>query len=108
MEIIRGYVYWVDLNPTRGSEIREKRPCLVVGANPLNRTRRTAVIIPLSSSGKPRYPVAIEVSCASTKAIAVIDQVRAIDKSRFLSKYSQLSHEDVSKVENGLKSVLAL
>ncbi len=32
----RGDIYWVNLEPTQGSEIRKKRPCVVVGATPIN------------------------------------------------------------------------
>ncbi|WP_081881870.1 type II toxin-antitoxin system PemK/MazF family toxin [Nitrosococcus oceani] len=29
----RGEVYWVNLDPTQGSEIRKRRPCVLVGAS---------------------------------------------------------------------------
>lgn len=33
---LRGEVYLVQLDPTRGSEIRKTRPCLVVSPDELN------------------------------------------------------------------------
>jgi mRNA interferase MazF len=34
----RGDIYWVDLNPTIGSEIKKKRPCVLMGATPIKFT----------------------------------------------------------------------
>ena len=46
----RGDIYWVDLNPTTGSEINKQRPCVLVGATPINQARHTVVVVPLSTS----------------------------------------------------------
>ena len=78
MEITRGTVYWADLNPTKGAEIRKKRPCVVIGVDPINQARRTVVVIPLCSSGNEHPPLAIAVQCMDKKAIAVIDQIGCI------------------------------
>ncbi len=98
----------MDLNPTRGSEINKKRPCVVLGVDPINTARRTVVVVPLSSAGKEHPPLAIGVSCMNKKGIAVIDQIRAVDKSRFLSKCGVLSHEEMEVVEKGLRVILGL
>jgi len=108
MEIKRGSVYWIDLNPTRGLEIRKKRPCVVIGGDPINQARRTVVVIPLSSSGKEHPPLAISVNCMDRKAIAVIDQIRAVDKSRFMEKCDQLDQEELVELEKGLRVVLGI
>jgi len=36
----RGEIWWVNLDPAQGSEIRKTRPAIVVTANALNRARR--------------------------------------------------------------------
>lgn len=108
MEIKRGSVYWVDLNPARGSEIRKKRPCVVMGVDPINAARRTVVVIPLSSSGRERPPLAVGVTCMQRKVIAVIDQIRAVDKSRLFEKCDSLEQDDMSSLETALKAVLGL
>ena len=108
MEIKRGFVYWTDLDPTRGAEIRKRRPCVVVGVDPINKVRRTIVIIPLSSAGKEHPPLAIGVNCMGRKAIAVVDQIRAVDKTRLVEKCDELIPEDMMKLEGGLKQVVGL
>ena len=37
LKVNRGDVFWVNLDPTVGSEIRKQRPCVLVGANPINK-----------------------------------------------------------------------
>lgn len=106
MKLKRGDVYWVNLDPTVGSEIKKKRPCALIGATPINEARRSVVVVPLSSSGRAHPPLAVEVSCMGRKAVAVCDQIRAVDKSRLLECAGELSQDDLQKIEAGLKLVL--
>jgi mRNA-degrading endonuclease toxin of MazEF toxin-antitoxin module len=43
-------VYWVDLNPTLGAEMRKIRPCVIVSPKELNDHLDTIIIIPVTSS----------------------------------------------------------
>jgi mRNA interferase MazF len=108
LSLKRGDVYWVNLDPTVGAEIKKQRPCVLVGATPINDARRTIVVLPLSSSGVSRPPLAIEVECLGQKAIAVCDQIRAIDKSRLRQKAGSLKPDDLEKIEEGLRQTLSL
>ena len=104
----RGDIYWVNLDPTVGSEIKKKRPCVLVGATPINEARRTVVVVPLSSAGKPRPPLTIPVKCLGRQVVAVCDQIRAVDKSRLIDKIETSSKEDMFEIEKGLRQTLAL
>jgi mRNA interferase MazF len=104
----RGNVYWVNLDPTQGSEIKKVRPCVLVGASALNQARRTVLVVPLSRIGEARPPITITVRCMGREVRAVCDQLRAIDKTRLASWIEEMSKEDLSAISNGLKQVLAL
>lgn len=104
----RGDIYWVKLNPTKGSEINKLRPCVLVGATPINRARRTVVIVPLSTIAKVRPPMTISVSCLSKQVTAVCDQIRAVDKGRLIKSAGQLSVKDLNALDDGLRQVLSL
>jgi mRNA interferase MazF len=104
----RGDIYWVNLDPTVGSEIKKKRPCVIIGATPINEARRTVVVVPLSSAGQPRLPLAIPIKCQGRQVIAVCDQIRAVDKSRLFEKIESASIGDMLEIENGLRQTLAL
>lgn len=104
----RGDVYWVDLNPTIGSEINKLRPCVLVGATPINKARRTVVVVPLSTSAQARPPIAISVQCLGQQVTAICDQIRTVDKSRLTKAAGQLSTKDLHALEEGLRQVLSL
>ncbi|MBA2652859.1 MAG: type II toxin-antitoxin system PemK/MazF family toxin [Tatlockia sp.] len=104
----RGDIYWVDLNPTVGSEINKLRPCVVIGATPINQARNTVVVIPLSTAAKARPPITITVSCLNKEVVALCDQIRAINKSRLKNQAGTLSEQDMNSINDGLRQVLCL
>jgi len=108
LNLNRGNVFWINLDPTRGSEIAKLRPCILVGATPINKARRTVVVVPLSTGGKPRPPLAVPVRCLKKKVIAVCDQIRAIDKTRLVKEAGALSSDDLEAVDEGLRQVLSV
>lgn len=104
----RGDVYWVDLNPTRGSEINKKRPCVIVSATPINRARNTVIVVPLSTAAKSRPPLVINVECLGKQVSAVCDQMRTIDKSRLIQAAGTISADDMSTLDDSLRLILSL
>ena len=104
----RGDIWWVTLDPTPGGEIRKTRPAVVLTANALNRARRTVVIVPLSTGPEPRPPIVVSTPSAGPGAVAVCDQLRAVDKRRLTRPLGRLSATDLSTVENGIRRVLDL
>ena len=104
----RGEVWWVDLDPTRGSEIRKTRPAVVLSVDALNRARRTVVVVPLSSSPDPRPPIVVAVPSAGGDSVAVCDQVRAVDMGRLARMKGRLSDVDLRAIEDGLRTILGL
>ncbi|NQV73231.1 type II toxin-antitoxin system PemK/MazF family toxin [bacterium] len=94
-EIRRFDVYLVDLNPTLGSEIRKKRPCLIISPDEMNRHIRTViiapiVIAPMTSKGR-NYPTRINCSFQKVKGQVVLDQIRTVDKLRLTQKLGSVS-----------------
>jgi len=108
LNLKRGDVYWVDLDPTKGSEIQKMRPCGLVGATPISQARRTVVVMPPSTDGKPRPPIAIPTFCLGKQVVAVCDQIRAVDKARLIKKAGSMSKEDMTALDVCLRQVLSL
>ncbi|HSW93244.1 MAG TPA: type II toxin-antitoxin system PemK/MazF family toxin [Gammaproteobacteria bacterium] len=104
----RGDVYWVDLNPAKGSEINKKRPCVIVSATPINRARNTVIVIPLSTAAKPRPPIVVQVKCMDKQVSAVCDQIRTVDKTRLAEQAGNLSDHDMDILDDSLRQVLSL
>jgi mRNA interferase MazF len=104
----RGEVWWVDLDPTRGSEIRKTRPAVVLTVDGLNNARRTVVVVPLSTGPALRPPIVVPTPSAGVGSVAVCDQARAVDKSRLTRLVGQLAMGDLRAVEDGVRVVLGL
>lgn len=105
---LQGDIWWVDLNPTRGSEIRKVRPAVVITADSLNRGRRTVVVVPLSTGPRPQPPIVVATPSAGKTSVAICDQVRAVDKSRLTRAEGRLSASDLSAVEAALRRLFEL
>ena len=104
----RGEIWWVRLDPALGSEIRKTRPCLVLTTNIANQYRRTVVVIPLSSSPSSKPPLLVPLTCQGHPVVAVIDQIRAVTKERFLQRIESISGHDLRSVEDALRNILEL
>lgn len=108
MNLLRGEIWWVDLNPTRGSEINKRRPCVILSVDPLNLRRKTVVVVPLSTSPTVRPPLTVAVTCAGRPAVAVMDQVRSTAKERFVNRIGTVSATEMEQLEESLREVLGL
>ena len=81
----RGEVYWVNLDPTLGTEIRKTRPALVVSPDDMNAALPRVIIAPLTSKGQP-LGCRPEVEFGGKKARILLDQIRTVDKKRLAGK----------------------
>lgn len=104
----RGEVWWVELDPTRGSEIRKTRPCIILSVDQVNRARKTVTVVPLSSAPRAYPPISTPVSLNGRMSIAKCDQMRAVDKSRLKDRMARLSPEQLAPVEDAVREILGL
>ncbi|MFN7904311.1 MAG: type II toxin-antitoxin system PemK/MazF family toxin [Pseudobdellovibrionaceae bacterium] len=112
MNIERGQILLVDLDPTKGSEIRKTRPAVVVTNNIANFYSRLLVVVPLTSQNLDEvYPheVLIERSNGILKSSkANVAQIRAVDRSRIRSKLGKVSDKNLKEIDIALKLHLGL
>ena len=81
----RGEVYWVNLDPTVGTEINKTRPALVVSPDDLNSVLPRVIVAPLTSKGLA-LGCRPEVEFQGKSARLLLDQLRTVDKSRLVGK----------------------
>lgn len=101
-------VYWVDLNPTKGSEINKTRPCVIISPDELNNHLKTVVIAPLTSQVRENYPFRLKVSVEGKKGQIAIDQIRVIDKSRMKNLYAVLTNDDAERLRELLNEMFCV
>jgi mRNA interferase MazF len=106
--MLRGEVWWVNFDPSQGMEIQKCRPAVIITVNALNRARGTVVVVPLSTSAKPRSPIVLPLPSAGHDSVAVCDQLCAADKRRFGNKICDLSSRDLAALTEAMKIVLGL
>ena len=81
----RGEVYWVNLDPTVGTEINKTRPALVVSPDDLNQALPRVIVAPLTSKGQP-LGCRPELVFEGKPARILLDQLRSVDKARLLGR----------------------
>ena len=106
----RGEVYWVDLEPSIGSEADKRRPCVIVSRDASNRAAATVTAVTITSNVRHIYPFDIYLENALDQPSKVqANQVRTISKERLLGpRLARLSAELMKEVDAALRLHLAL
>ena len=98
-------IFWVDLNPTLGSEINKIRPVVIISPDEMNAHLNTVIIAPITSTIK-NYPFRVIFTLNQKKAGIALDQVRTIDKMRLQNPIGTLTNQTVREIKNILKEML--
>ncbi len=102
----RGEIWLVNLDPTVGSEIRKTRPCLVVSPPEMHDHLRTVLVAPMTTGGR-EAPFRIGVTHAGRNGLILLDQVRAVDKTRLAKKVGAVSAKTLAATLRALQEVFA-
>ncbi len=90
--ILRGEVYWVNLDPNVGTEIQKTRPALVISPDDMNAALHRVIIAPITSAGQP-LGCRPELVFAKKPARILLDQLRCVDKVRLMKKMGDIKQE---------------
>ena len=99
-------VFLISLDPTRGSEIRKTRPCLVISPDEMNEHIRTVIVAPMTTKGR-RYPTRVSCTFQGKRGQVVLDQIRTVDTSRLVRRLGTISNATQTKVLDTLKEIFA-
>ncbi len=98
MNIKRYDIFFADLNPTTGSEIKKVRPVVIVSQNEMNKYLETVVVCPLTTKLHPQWKTRFQVRCANKKAEVAVDQIRTVSKQRLRNKIGKLSKISAAQI----------
>ncbi len=104
----RGEVWWVEFDPSIGSEIRKTRPAVIVSNDAANRNLARVVVVPLTSSTGRQYPGEALVSVDGQSSKAMADQIMAADKARLKGQLGTVNKTDMQAVEDAIRVHLGL
>ena len=111
-EVKRGEIYWVNWNPSRGSEQTGRRPALVIQNNTGNLVSPTVIIAActtvIGKSYRFMVPVSMKESGLSKDTIINLSHIMTIDKNRLEGKCGELNKEKMLIVNEAIKISLGL
>ena len=87
-------IYYANLNPTVGGEIKKIRPVVIISQDAMNRNLDTVVVCPLTRKLHYQWRSRIQIQCSGQDAEIAVDQIRTISKNRLEQKVDKLSTEE--------------
>ena len=113
MSIKRGDVFYVNLDPTKGSEQSGIRPVLVIQNDVGNEYAPTVIVAPFTTKAfTKQYPtnvnVAKHIGGLKEDCTALLSQIRTIDKSRLERKLGHLPSAVMEEIDEAIKVSLAI
>ena len=106
--ILRGDIFWADLDPAIGHEQAGFRPVLIISEDVFNQRSATVIAMALTSQPpKAGFPLTFELSTKLPKRSWVkISQIRTLSIKRLRSRITQISPEQLDEVIEGLKEIV--
>ena len=106
-EIKRGELYYADLSPVIGSEQGGVRPVLIIQNDVGNKYSPTIIVCAVTSRlTKAKLPTHIELregeSGLKKASVALLEQLRTLDKRRLKEKIGRLDDELMNKVNEAI------
>ena len=107
--ILRGDIYWADLNPVIGSKQGGLRPVLILSHNVFNERSGTVMAVALTSQPqRAGYPLTFELGGTKLpkKSWVKISQIRTLSVKRIRKKISKASEEELIIIVEGLNEII--
>jgi mRNA interferase MazF len=108
-DILRGEIWWANLNPTRGHEQSGIRPVLIISQDAFNRHSGTVIALALTSQApKAEFPLTFLIESVSLpkQSWVKISQIRTLSIDRLGDRISQISLEELAVIISGLTEIV--
>lgn len=105
MEVGQYEVFLISLDPTMGHEIKKTRPCVVISPNEMNAHIQTVIIAPMTTKSHD-YPSRVKTTFQGKKCWIVLDQIRTVDKRRFVKKLGAVNAIASGRLKAVIKEML--
>ena len=106
----RGEIWWVNLDPTVGSETAKKRPCVILQNDLGNARSDTTMVAPLLKGSK-NYPFVVNIAATIDNGLDEnrgihLEQMRVVDHQRIENKLGLLEQKYWGEIEKCVGVVL--
>ena len=107
--ILRGEIYWADLDPTKGREQAGLRPVLILSQEVF--TERSGTVIAMALTSQPQkagFPLTLELSDQTLpkKSWIKISQIRTLSTERLGKRITRLPEKELELVIEGLNEII--
>jgi len=113
MNLTRGTIVLVSLDPTRGHEQRGVRPCVVITDPEVIKDKKFPMlcVVPVTKTeGEGALYPSLQPGSSGirTQSFALVDQVRSVDKRRIIKVFGEIRDEELKNIDEGLRLFLGL
>ncbi len=109
--ILRGDIWWADLNPARGHEQAGVRPVLIISNDIFNDRSGTVIAVAITSQEPAAsFPLTLEIHSAKLpkRSWAKISQIRTLSVERLTARAGQALEEELDRVVVGLNEIVGI
>jgi mRNA interferase MazF len=99
----RGEVWWVNFDPSPGSEIQKKQPAVIVCNNVSISFLNRVQVVPIARKTENIYPSEAVVIFKGEKSKAMTDQITTVKKERLFQLAGIISEKDMQSIEKAIK-----
>ncbi|MBN2074907.1 MAG: type II toxin-antitoxin system PemK/MazF family toxin [Dehalococcoidales bacterium] len=111
-KIKRGEIYWVNWNPSRGSEQKGIRPALIIQNDIGNEYSPTTIVSSLTTSIEKQYPFTVKLTPKESglpkNSTVNLSTIMTIDKTRLTEKCGELTQSKMSEIDQAIMISLGL
>jgi len=113
VDILRGDVFYADLNPVVGSEQGGTRPVVIIQNDIGNRYSPTVIVAAITSRiRKAKLPTHVEIEAGDSEldkdSVILLEQIRTLDKQRLERHITRLDPEIIKEVNRAIEISLGL
>jgi mRNA interferase MazF len=108
--VLRGDVFWADLNPVRGREQAGLRPVLILSHDSFNARSGTAIAMAIASQPqKSGFPLTLRLGEGKLpkESWIKISQIRTISLERLGKRISRLDESEINQAIDGLLELIS-
>ena len=108
--VLRGDIFWAELDPTKGCEQAGRRPVLVISHDIFN--ERSGTIIAMAITSQPQqagFPLSVELASGGLpkRSWVKVSQIRTLSVDRLAKRIGRVSPEELLRVVEGLNEIVA-
>jgi mRNA interferase MazF len=107
--ILRGEIYWADLNPVRGSEQAGMRPVVILSQDVFNQRSGTVIAMAITSqSQRAGFPLTMELAASRLpkRSWVKISQIRTLAVERLGKKIGAVTPDELEQIVEGLNEII--